>query len=91
MCHKLPECFVSKGNTNLNISFLQLANHTGYVQIDWKKVEKDVNKAKKHLKKRANKAAPEISTFIEEVKVAQLTSYTVTVKCRYILMLEQIH
>ncbi|KAJ0062422.1 hypothetical protein NL108_012109, partial [Boleophthalmus pectinirostris] len=44
----------------------QIANHTGYVQIDWKKVEKDVNKAKKHLKKRANKAAPEISTFIEE-------------------------
>ncbi|XP_034031267.1 FUN14 domain-containing protein 1 isoform X2 [Thalassophryne amazonica] len=45
---------------------LQIANHTGYVQVDWKKVEKDVNKAKKHLKKRANKAAPELNTFIEE-------------------------
>lgn len=39
------------------------------MQVDWKKVEKDVNKAKKHLKKKANKAAPEINTFIEEVKV----------------------
>lgn len=38
--------------------------------MDWKKVEKDVNKAKKHLKKKANKAAPEINTLIEEVKVS---------------------
>ncbi|XP_066520692.1 FUN14 domain-containing protein 1 isoform X1 [Hoplias malabaricus] len=45
---------------------LQVANHSGYVQVDWKKVEKDVNKAKKHLKKKANKAVPEINTFIEE-------------------------
>ncbi|KAK1169759.1 FUN14 domain-containing protein 1 [Huso huso] len=45
---------------------LQFANHSGYVQVDWKKVEKDVNKAKKHLKKKANKAAPEISNVIEE-------------------------
>ncbi|KAJ8351113.1 hypothetical protein AAFF_G00150090, partial [Aldrovandia affinis] len=44
-----------------------IANHSGYVQVDWKKVEKDVNKAKKHLKKKANKAAPEINSFIEEV------------------------
>lgn len=48
----------------------QIANHSGYVQVDWKKVEKDVNKAKKRLKKKANKAAPEINTLIEEVKVA---------------------
>ncbi|XP_043928310.1 FUN14 domain-containing protein 1 isoform X2 [Protopterus annectens] len=44
---------------------LQIANHSGYVQVDWKRVEKDVNKAKRHLKKRANKAAPEINNFIE--------------------------
>lgn len=50
-----------------------MANHSGYVQVDWKKVEKDVNKAKKHLKKKANKAAPEINTFIEEVKVSVTT------------------
>lgn len=49
--------------------FHQIANHSGYVQVDWKKVEKDVNKAKKRLKKKANKAAPEINTLIEEVKV----------------------
>lgn len=49
---------------------VQIANHSGYVQVDWKKVEKDVNKAKKHLKKKANKAAPEINTLIEEVKVS---------------------
>uniref|UniRef100_A0A7M4FKT9 FUN14 domain containing 1 n=1 Tax=Crocodylus porosus TaxID=8502 RepID=A0A7M4FKT9_CROPO len=46
---------------------LQIASHSGYVQVDWKRVEKDVNKAKKQLKKRANKAAPEINTLIEEV------------------------
>ncbi|KAM9300368.1 FUN14 domain-containing protein 1 isoform 1-T1 [Morus bassanus] len=44
----------------------QIASHSGYVQVDWKRVEKDVNKAKKQLKKRANKAAPEINTLIEE-------------------------
>ncbi|XP_016418388.1 FUN14 domain-containing protein 1 [Sinocyclocheilus rhinocerous] len=45
---------------------LQITNHSGYVQVDWRKVEKDVNKAKKHLKKKANKAAPELNSFIEE-------------------------
>jgi len=47
----------------------QIANHSGYVQVDWRKVEKDVNKAKKHLKKKANKAAPELNSFIEEVGI----------------------
>lgn len=47
----------------------QIANHSGYVQVDWRKVEKDVNKAKKHLKKNANKAAPELNSFIEEVGI----------------------
>ncbi|KAF7709476.1 FUN14 domain-containing protein 1 [Silurus meridionalis] len=45
---------------------LQIANHSGYVQVDWKKVKKDVNKAKKHLKKKASKAAPELNSFIDE-------------------------
>ena len=45
---------------------LQIASHSGYVQIDWKRVEKDVNKAKRQIKKRANKAAPEINNIIEE-------------------------
>ena len=50
------------------IKFLQIASHSGYVQIDWKRVEKDVNKAKRQIKKRANKAAPEINNIIEEVR-----------------------
>ena len=50
------------------ITFLQIASHSGYVQIDWKRVEKDVNKAKRQIKKRANKAAPEINNIIEEVR-----------------------
>lgn len=33
-------------------------------------MEKDVNKAKKHLKKKANKASPELSSFVEEVGIA---------------------
>lgn len=50
------------------IACLQVASHSGYVQIDWKRVEKDVNKAKRQIKKRANKAAPEINNIIEEVR-----------------------
>lgn len=50
------------------ITCLQIASHSGYVQIDWKRVEKDVNKAKRQIKKRANKAAPEINNIIEEVR-----------------------
>ncbi|MXQ87877.1 hypothetical protein E5288_WYG015324 [Bos mutus] len=38
---------------------LQMAGDGGYVQINWKRREKDVNKAKGRMKKRANKAAPE--------------------------------
>jgi hypothetical protein len=48
---------------------MQIASHSGYVQIDWKRVEKDVNKAKRQIKKRANKAAPEINNIIEEVRL----------------------
>ncbi|XP_050649270.1 FUN14 domain-containing protein 1-like [Macaca thibetana thibetana] len=44
----------------------QIASHGGYVQTDWKRVEKAVNKAKRQIKKRANKAAPEINNLIEE-------------------------
>uniref|UniRef100_A0A8B9L3X7 FUN14 domain containing 1 n=1 Tax=Astyanax mexicanus TaxID=7994 RepID=A0A8B9L3X7_ASTMX len=58
-------CFSINQFTVFNES-VQIANHSGYVQVDWKKVETDVNKAKKQLKKKANTAAPEINTFIEE-------------------------
>lgn len=46
---------------------LQIANNTGYIQVDWKRVEKDVNKAKKQLKKNTDKAVPELNTFVEKV------------------------
>ncbi|XP_062043610.1 FUN14 domain-containing protein 1-like [Lepus europaeus] len=45
---------------------LQIARYSGYVQIDWKRVENDLNKATRQIKKRANKATPEISNIIEE-------------------------
>lgn len=53
-----------------NNLLFQIANHSGYVQVDWKKVEKDVNKAKKHLKKKANNAPPELNSIVEEVGIA---------------------
>lgn len=52
---------------NRLFSNFQIANNSGYVQVDWKRVEKDVNKAKKHLKKRADQAGPELNSFIEDV------------------------
>ncbi|XP_040912729.1 FUN14 domain-containing protein 1 [Toxotes jaculatrix] len=45
---------------------LQIANNSGYIQVDWKRVEKDVNKAKKQLKKGTNQAGPELNTFVEK-------------------------
>ncbi|KAL7369675.1 hypothetical protein ABVT39_005213 [Epinephelus coioides] len=62
----------------------RIANHSGYVQVDWKKVEKDVNKAKKHLKKKANKAAPEINTFIEEVKATDFIKRNIVLSSGFV-------
>uniref|UniRef100_A0A3B5MWL7 FUN14 domain-containing protein 2 n=1 Tax=Xiphophorus couchianus TaxID=32473 RepID=A0A3B5MWL7_9TELE len=45
---------------------LQIANNSGYIQVDWKRVEKDVNKAKKQLKKGTDQAVPELNTFMEK-------------------------
>ncbi|RVE58196.1 hypothetical protein OJAV_G00206780 [Oryzias javanicus] len=42
---------------------LQIANNSGYIQVDWKRVEKDVGKAKKHMKKGTEK---ELNTFLEK-------------------------
>uniref|UniRef100_A0A3Q2Y8T0 FUN14 domain-containing protein 2 n=1 Tax=Hippocampus comes TaxID=109280 RepID=A0A3Q2Y8T0_HIPCM len=44
---------------------LQIANNSGYIQVDWKRVEKDVNKAKKQIKKNTDKAGPELNTLVE--------------------------
>lgn len=57
---------------NLLHSF-QIANNSGYIQVDWKRVEKDVNKAKKQLKKGTDKAVPELNTFVDKVFVLLFT------------------
>lgn len=47
---------------------LQIANHTGYIQVDWKRVERDVNKAKKQLKLNTEKPPKEVRTKVDEVQ-----------------------
>ncbi|XP_005370720.1 FUN14 domain-containing protein 2 [Microtus ochrogaster] len=47
---------------------LQLANHTGYIKVDWQRVEKDMKKAKEQLKIRKNNQIPtEVKSKAEEV------------------------
>uniref|UniRef100_A0A8C3RTM6 FUN14 domain-containing protein 2 n=2 Tax=Chelydra serpentina TaxID=8475 RepID=A0A8C3RTM6_CHESE len=48
---------------------LQIANHTGYIKVDWKLVEQDVSKAKEQLKFRSSgsKLAPEVKSRVDEV------------------------
>uniref|UniRef100_A0ABI7VU95 FUN14 domain-containing protein 2 n=1 Tax=Felis catus TaxID=9685 RepID=A0ABI7VU95_FELCA len=46
---------------------LQLANHTGYIKIDWQRVEKDMKKAKEQLKIRKSSQIPsEVKSKAEE-------------------------
>lgn len=45
----------------------QIANHTGYITVDWKRVEQDVNKAKKQLKLNTEKPSKEVKTKVQEV------------------------
>nr|XP_056714953.1 FUN14 domain-containing protein 2 [Euleptes europaea] len=49
---------------------LQIANHTGYIKVDWQLVERDVSKAKQQLKfhsSSTNQLAPEVKTKVDEV------------------------
>ncbi|NXM69384.1 FUND2 protein, partial [Serilophus lunatus] len=48
---------------------LQLANHTGYIKVDWSLVQRDVKKAKEQLKIHscANKMPPEVRSRVNEV------------------------
>ncbi|TNN79116.1 FUN14 domain-containing protein 1 [Liparis tanakae] len=55
-----------------------IANNSGYIQVDWKRVEKDVNKAKKQLKKGTDKAGPEINTFVDKSTVFVKKNIVVT-------------
>lgn len=47
---------------------IQIAHHTGYITIDWKRVERDVNKAKKQLKLNSDKPPKEVRTKFNEVQ-----------------------
>ncbi|XP_059124928.1 FUN14 domain-containing protein 2-like [Peromyscus eremicus] len=47
---------------------LQLADHTGYIKVDWQQVEKDMKKAKEQLKIHQNNQIPtEVKSKAEEV------------------------
>ncbi|XP_032475945.1 FUN14 domain-containing protein 2 [Phocoena sinus] len=47
---------------------LQLANHTGYIKVDWKRVERDMKKAKEQLKVRKGSQTPaEVKSKADEV------------------------
>ncbi|XP_020760741.2 FUN14 domain-containing protein 2 [Odocoileus virginianus] len=47
---------------------LQLANHTGYIKVDWQRVEKDMKKAKEQLKiRKSNQIPTEVKSKAEEV------------------------
>ncbi|KAI1898619.1 hypothetical protein AGOR_G00074250 [Albula goreensis] len=46
---------------------LQMANHTGYITVNWKRVEQDVNKAKKQLNLNAERPPNEVRTKVDEV------------------------
>lgn len=52
---------------NLQLYF-QIAHHTGYIKVDWKRVEQDVNKAKKQLKLNSDKPTAEVRTKFNEVR-----------------------
>uniref|UniRef100_G3RFF3 FUN14 domain containing 2 n=1 Tax=Gorilla gorilla gorilla TaxID=9595 RepID=G3RFF3_GORGO len=47
---------------------LQLANHSGYIKVDWQRVEKDMKKAKEQLKIRKSTQIPnQVRSKAEEV------------------------
>ncbi|XP_006834233.1 PREDICTED: FUN14 domain-containing protein 2-like [Chrysochloris asiatica] len=47
---------------------LQLANHTGYIKVDWQQVERDMKKAKEQLKiRKSNQIPNEVQSKAEEV------------------------
>ncbi|XP_054978988.1 FUN14 domain-containing protein 2 isoform X2 [Sorex araneus] len=46
---------------------LQLANHTGYIKVDWQRVEKDMKKAKEQLKiRKSNQIPTEVVSFVKK-------------------------
>ncbi|XP_029476540.1 FUN14 domain-containing protein 1A-like [Oncorhynchus nerka] len=57
---------------------LQIANHTGYIKVDWKRVERDVNKAKKQLKLNTEKPSKEVRTKVDEVQTFVVKNIVLT-------------
>ncbi|XP_050569312.1 FUN14 domain-containing protein 2 isoform X1 [Cygnus atratus] len=62
---------------------LQIANHTGYIKVDWKLVERDVNKAKQQLKfhSSGNKMSPEVKSRVDEGGVHWILLHRVSTCC----------
>lgn len=50
---------------------LQIANHTGYIKVDWNLVQRDMNKAKQQLKfhTTGNQMPPEVKSRVDEVVI----------------------
>ncbi|KAI1288028.1 FUN14 domain-containing protein 1 [Halotydeus destructor] len=51
------------------ILLLHLAQRYGYVEIDWKRVQKDVDRAKKELEKKAQKEIPKVLERLQQLAI----------------------
>lgn len=60
-----------------SILLLQLGHHYGYINIDWKNVNRDLKKAKAEMEKQANTHIPDLSKRIQNtVKNNAVTAST---------------
>lgn len=60
-----------------SILLLQLGHHYGYINIDWKNVNRDLKKAKKEVEKQASTHMPDLSNRVHEcVKNNAITAST---------------
>lgn len=61
---------------------MQIAYNTGYVKVDWKRVEKDLDKAKEQLSQGSVESV-ELNTFVKKVNIGE------TVEGYYMLLTEK--
>ncbi|KAG8521354.1 FUN14 domain-containing protein 2 [Galemys pyrenaicus] len=55
---------------------LQLANHTGYIKVDWQRVEKDMKKAKEQLQiRKSNQLPTEVKSKAEEPAASSIVGH----------------
>lgn len=60
-----------------SILLLQLGHHYGYINIDWKTVNRDLKKAKKEVEKQASNHMPDLNNRIQEcIKNNAITATT---------------